>query len=420
MKTQTAVMRLVCAAATAACGMAVAQSNPYYVGVAQSLSHESNLYRVGDNQALPAGLSKSDTVSGTSLVAGVDQTWGRQRIYGSGNLRANRYSQNKTLNNDSYGLNLALDWETVNKLSGTLSVAADQNLAQFNSRDTSGTVETKKNVQRTLGLDGKVRLGLVGLYSLEAALGHRERAYSAAEYNANEYRENSASIGVRWRPSSLLQVGAALRGTQATYPRYRQVTAGVFESDRLKRQDIDLTAAWQPTGLSSINLRLSPTHTAYQREAASDFSGLTGSASWVWQATGKLKLTTRASRDTGQSSDAVNLGIFGSGVSDTGRVTTSLSSRGVFDLTGKIALTGGLTHSHRALTSTISLLGAPLQQRTGSDNTTVLALGARWVPTRAIQVGCDLSNEHRTATNLQLSVPLSGSSVSCYGQIVIQ
>ena len=413
-------LRLACVAGVVASSPAWAQSSPYYLGVAQSLGHESNLYRLGDNQVLPAGLSKSDTVSGTSLVAGVDQTIGRQRVYGSANLRANRYSSNKSLNNDSYGLNLALDWETVNKLSGTVSLAADQNLAQFNSRNTSGTVETKKNEQRSHSIDSKVRLGLTGLYSIEGSLGYRERRYSASEYDASEFRQNSASIGLFWRPSAFIRLGTALRGTQATYPRFRQVGVDTFESDRLTRQDIDFTAFWQPSGLSQINARISPTRTRYRRDTGSDFSGLTGSASWAWQATGKLKLTTQASRDTGQSSDAVNLGIFGNGVSDYGRTSTSLSSRGAFDLSAKIGLTAGLTYTHRALNSELSLQGQPIQQLTGGDNTTSLALGARWLPTRAIQVGCDITAERRTASNLQLSVPLSGHGFNCYGQFTLQ
>ena len=174
--------RLAAALTTLAAGAAMAQSSPYYLGVAQSLGYESNLYRVGDDQTLPAGYSKSDTVSGTSLVGGVDQTIGRQRVYGSANVRANRYANNKALDNESYGLNLALDWATVGRLSGTLSAAADQNLAQFNNR-AAGGVETRKNVVRTNQVDARVRLGVVTKYTLEASLGHRNRSYSAPEYN---------------------------------------------------------------------------------------------------------------------------------------------------------------------------------------------------------------------------------------------
>ena len=414
------LLRLACLVHVLAAGSAWAQSSPYYLGVSQSLGYESNLYRLGDNQVLPEGLSRSDNVSGTSLVAGVDQTIGRQRVYGSANLRANRFSRNKSLDNDSYSVSLALDSETVNNLSSTLSLIADQNLAQFNSRNTVGVLETNKNIQRTLQLDAKLRLGLVGRYSLEGSVNHRQRAYSAAEYDASEFRQNSASLGLRWRPSGNLSLGAALRDTQATYPRFRQVAPGVFEGDRLSRQDIDLTASWQPTGLSQLGARISPTHSRYQRGTSNNFSGLTGSASWVWQATGKLKLTTQATRDTGQSSDAVNLGIFGNAVSDYGRTSTTLSTRGAFDFSAKIGLTAGLIHTRRALVNTFVVQGLDPVQRSGVDTTSTLALGARWLPTRAIQTGCDFTAERRTASNLQLSVPLSGHGVSCYGQFILQ
>ena len=51
-------------------GTAAAETSPYHLGVVQSLGHESNLYRIGDNQTLPAGTSKSDNVSATSLIGG--------------------------------------------------------------------------------------------------------------------------------------------------------------------------------------------------------------------------------------------------------------------------------------------------------------------------------------------------------------
>ena len=411
--------RLAAALTTLAAGAAMAQSSPYYLGVAQSLGYESNLYRVGDDQTLPAGYSKSDTVSGTSLVGGVDQTIGRQRVYGSANVRANRYANNKALDNESYGLNLALDWATVGRLSGTLSAAADQNLAQFNNR-AAGGVETSKNVVRTNQVDARVRLGVVTKYTLEASLGHRNRSYSAPEYNSSEYRQTSGSLGLRYRPSGALSLGVALRITEATYPKFNQPTPNVFEADRLKRQDIDFTATWLPSAVSQFNLRLSPTHTSYDRDTGSDFSGVTGSATWGWQPTGKLKLTTGLSRDTGQSSDAVNLGFFGSGVTDYSRTTSALSLKADYELSAKIALNAGISYAHRALANTSSLAGNPIGSVTGSDNTTVLSLGARWLPTRSIQVGCNVSAENRSSSNTNLSVGLSGNSFSCYGQFVLQ
>lgn len=408
------------ACALLAAGPALAQSNPYYIGVAQSVAHESNLYRIGNDQQLPADLSKSDTVFGTSLVAGVDQTWGRQRLYGSGNLRANRYSSNKSLDNESYGLNLAVDWATVGNLSGTVSLAADNSLAQFNNRTATGSIETQKNELRLLQFDTKARLGVVTRYTAEAAAGWRKREYSAPGYARYENTQQYLSLGARFRPSNLLNLGVALRLTHVDYPNWRSASGAAVEDEQVKRQDIDFTAVWQPSGLSQLNLRLSPTRSRYDRNTAADFSGLTGSASWTWQPTGKTRLTTTLSRDTGQSADAVSLGIFGNGVTDQSRTTTALGLKAQHELTGKITLTSGLTYAHRALRSETLLGGVSLGGLSGTDNTSILSLGARWYPIRSVQVGCDLSAERRSSSEQRLSVALRSNSFSCYGQFTLQ
>ena len=398
-----------------------AETNPYYLGVVQSLGHESNLYRIGDNQTLPAGLSKSDNLSATSLISGVDQNIGRQRVYGSLNLKANRFASNKTLNNESYGLNLALDWSTIERLSGTLSVATDQDLAQFNSRNGAGSIETRKNIVKTEQADAKFRLGLVTQYTMEAALGYRQVDYSAVEYQRNQHKQTSGSLGLRYRYSGALNLGSALRLTHVDYPQFRQTGVNTFEADTLKRQDIDFTANWLPNAISQVNLRLSPTRTTYDRNTGSNFSGLTGSAGWDWQPTGKSKLATMLWRDTGQSAYAANLGFGQPGVVDYSTIGTTLRIKGDHEFTGKIAATATLTYAHRSLTDTVTatLLGASTRTE-GSDNTATLALGGRWSPTRSAQLGCDVSNTQRSSSNARLSAALHGNSLSCYGQFVLQ
>jgi hypothetical protein len=416
-------LSLVGLAACSMAGAASAQTSPYYLGVVQSLGHESNLYRIGDNQTLPAGTSKSDNISGTSLIGGIDQNIGRQRVYGSLNVKANRYANNKTLDNESYGLNLAADWSTVDRWSGTVSLAADQSLAQFNNRSgSSGTVETRKNIINTAQADARVRLGLVTQYSLEASLGYRQVDYSAIEYQRSEYQQTSGSLGLRYRPRTALDLGVALRLTQAKYPRFTFDAANqTWLADTLSRQDIDFTANWVPNAISTVNLRLSPSRSAYDRNTGSNFSGLTGSANWLWQPTGKSRLSSTLWRDTGQSAYATNLGIGVPGVVDYSQIATSLRFRGEQDVTGKIAATATLTYAHRSLVDTVraTTLGTS-NTRSGSDNTLTLALGGKWSVTRSAQVGCDLRSEQRSVSNSQISVPLRGNGLSCYGQIVLQ
>ena len=410
---------LACALATLLLPAARAQNQPYYLGLSQTLGHESNLYRIGDQQVLPPGLSKADTVSSTALFGGIDQAMGRQRVYGNATLRANRYLANGDLNNQSYGLNLALDWASLNRLSGTLSLAASQNLTQFNELNGSGEVQTQRNLETNQQLDAKVRLGVVTRYTAEATLGLHQRSFSAAAYARHEYRQTSGSLGLSYRPSDLLTLGAAARLTAVDYPRLRALAGGGFEGDTQKRTDIDLTAGWRPSGSSTVNARLSPTHTGYDRNSLADFSGLTGSASWVWQATGKIKLTSLLSRDTGQSYDAVNLGIFGPGTVDYSRTTTALKLAADYELSAKVALSASLAQSRRALVNTLNL-GGVARAADGSDNATSLGLGARWSPTRSLQLGCDLGTERRSSSNPALSTSLNNNSLSCFGQFVLQ
>jgi hypothetical protein len=408
--------------AALASGPVAAETSPWYLGVVQSFGHESNLYRIADTQQLSSGLSRSDNVSVTSLIGGIDQPIGRQRAYGSLNLGMNRYAHNQTLNNESYGLKLALDWETLERLSGTLRVQADQELTQFNSLNgVNGNVETQKNLVNTELVDAKFRLGRQTKLSFEGGLGYRQRAYSATSYRRHEFNETSGSLGVRYRPSALLDLGASIRQAVADYPNHRQTGVATYESDTLTRQYLDLTANWVPSGLSRLALRVSPTRITYDKSSVSDYSGLTGSADWTWQLTGKTQLQTTLSRDAGQSADAVNLGIFGAGVNDTSQVTTALRLKADHELTGKISTYASLTYARRILNQTLVALPAfTLSTQEGSDNTTTATLGARWAVTRSGQLGCDVHNDRRSSSNLSLSAPFNGYGFSCYGQLVLQ
>lgn len=399
-----------------------AETRPWYLAVSQSFSEESNIYRIGDQQLLPAGRTKSDSISTTTLLGGFDKPYSRQRFHGSATLRSNRYRSNSQLDNNGHSLNAGWDWATVERLSGSLSMASDRSLATFNSLNSTGIPETRSNLIDNKQIDAVASLGVVTRFTAEATLGSRERRYSAPEYERYEYRQNSGSLGLRYRPSSALSLAVALRQTNGVFPRFNQLAAGVSQEDRFTRQDIDFSGEWNPTGNSNLSARLSPTRTRYDQDSSRDFSGITGSAAWAWQATGKVKLTTIASRDTGQSSDAIDRGIFGREVIDYSRTTTALKLQAAWAATGKISVTAAAGYARRALVNTPTLNGVAiplLQQVSGNDHTTSLSLGARWTPIRSVLVGCDLSADRRGSDG-RLTVAMSANTVGCYGQFTIQ
>lgn len=359
-----------------------------------------------------------DTYSSTGLVAGIDQPIGRQRLFGNANVRNNRFNTLDQLNNVSYGVNAGLDWETINKLSGTLGVFSNRTLAN----NSAGVVQPTptKNLETTDQVLARIQYGTAGLLSLDGALVWRKLDYSDPAYAGANFDQTAASAGIKYRPSGALTLGASLRATRGSYPE--------IDVD-FTRNDLDLTALWVPTGLSTVNARLS-----YGRQKnkaagavaplnteARDFSGGTGMVSWDYKPTGKLALRTTLSRDTGTETsflriteDAPNLIAYG----DIARLTTALSLTARYEVTGKIVANGGVLAQRRTLSDLFLPTPGVADQR-GSDRFGRVWFGLTWAPTLHWQIGCNLAHEKRTESG-GLAVPYSANAGSCSAQYVIR
>lgn len=388
-------------------GSARAEQSPYYVGGSLGVTHVSNIYRT--SSATPRN---NDNVTTASLLAGLDQRFGRQRLFGDVSLRNNRYAKNKSLGNDSYALNAGLDWETVNRLSGQLSLSSNRNLAQFNPG--AGAPEiTKKNIEQTDQARASVRYGLASLLSMEGSLTHRRREYSAREYDAYDFTQDTVSLGLSYQPRAALTLGVALRYSEGSYP-HTPAPGGTFIKNDFTGKDLDFTAGWTLSGASVLNGRLSASRRDYKLEGARDFSGLTGSLSWRWQPTAKLQINSSLTRDTGDETSFLNLGSLGGITSDYSRITNSLQINSSYELTGKVLLDAGLNYSKRSQNNRLGAL-----DNKGSEQTTSLSLGARWMVTRSGLIGCQINHDKRDADAF-VSTPYSANSYGCYGQLTLR
>ena len=409
---------LLVAVLIASSGAALAQSSPYYIGGALTYSHDSNLLRLSNGTNSPIGYSKADSVVSAGLLAGLDQNFGRQRAFGNLTLRSNRYGRNTTYNNDSYAVTAGLDWSTAERLSGQVSANASRNLSSFNLQEI-GTLSVK-NQESSQGLDATVRLGLVTEYSLEASGSHRkiENSLDDDRVQARNYRQDNASLGLRWKPSSDTIFGVGVRATQGRYPRFRVVTVNLYEADRFKREEVDLSFWHRASGASSLDLRLSSGKTTYDLATQRDFSGLTGSLSWNWLASGRLNLLTRLSHETGQDSYAVTTFFNQAGTADYSRVNTSLRVKADYSLTAKVALNSAVSVSDREIVRSLDDIFGP-REASGRERYVNMSLGARWVPQRSVQVGCDVGRETRKGSG-ELGSDLSANTYSCFAQFTLQ
>ena len=392
-------------------GVAHAETSPYTIGLSQSLVSDSNLLRLDGGGVAPAGLSKSDLTSITSLFATLDQPFGRQRLLGNVTLRAQRMAQNDIYDFNGYTVRGGIDWSTIEKLSGTLILASNRSLARLN--DTSISNLPIRNIETTRQIDATARLGLAGRFGVELGFAGHDVAYSADEFAAREFSQQSVSAGLRYRPSGASSFAAGARLTRGKYPQFQTRADGSFEADRFDRRDLDLTARVEPSGASAFDVRLSLSRTDYERAAQRDFSGLTGAASWSWRPTGKLRFNTALSRDSGQESSFATPDGLDSGI-DFSRLTTALSLRADYELSAKVGLNSQLAVARRSLARTSATAAT-----SDSDTTVTLALGGSWLPTRSIQLSCDLSSETRRANGVQSS-SYRGSTFGCRGQITLQ
>lgn len=408
---------LACAAVAALlCSGAWGQSSPWYVGAALGWSHDSNIYRLPDAAVSPGGIGGSDRITTASLLGGLDQTIGRQRLYGSASLRDNRFANNRALNNTGYGLKLGLDWATVGNVSGNLNVLANRELA-FVTPDNGVPTLTHGNIARSSQVDGAVRLGLVSRWQLESTFGHRSLGYSATEYRSRETREDWATLGLRYRPSGALGLGLAWRQGQGRIPRYQTLASGDFLPDRFRSGNLDLTADWIASGASTINARLSSGKLTHSVASQRDYHGLTGELRWLWRPTGKLLVSTTLVRETGQEV-GVGTSFFVTGT-DLSRTVNGLRLRADQELSAKLSLGLGISRGRRALVNTEStILGVPFTL-SGADTTNATTLGLRWTPTRSTQLSCDYSHERRSASST-LSSSYGVNVFGCSGQVTMQ
>ncbi len=402
-------------AALALPAAAHAQSSPWYLGSSLGLSHETNVYRLIDAATLPADLARADTVLTTTVLAGLDQRIGRQRLFGSAALRDHRYARNHALNNNGHGLSLGLDWTSIEQLSGRLSLQANSDLLLFNDKDVPTLL--RKNSAHSEQLDASLRLGGAARWQAEAALGWRQQGHSAVEYRSREFHQTTASLGLRWRPGAALALGATVRAADGRYPHYLRLASGEDLADRFRSHDLDFTADWTPSGASVFSARLGSTNMRFSQASQRDFKGLTGELRWNWRPTAKLATSLTLLRDNGQdASRGISTVITGVDIS---RSSNLLRVKTDYALSAKFSLQLGATYVQRNLADVTTTVFGTRELIQGGDHSTHVGLGLRWTPTRNASLSCDFSRDRRAADG-RLSSPYGAAVLGCVGQFTIQ
>lgn len=393
-----------------ATGVMAQEPNPYYIGASQAVTRESNIFRAPEGQP-----ESSDTSSTTSLLAGVDQPFGRQRLLADATVRRNVYRNNDQLDHTGYAAGVNLDWETIESLSGRLGYTVRQNLARYGAD--LGPAITSKNLEKSQEFTARGQYGTASLLSIEASYVGRRLDFSAPEFAFQEFRQNAARLGLLYRPGGLLTLGLAGRRTVGEYPFAIELVPGTFQADDFTRNDVDLTAVWLVTGQSTVSARLSYTRERHELVTSRNISVSTGAISWDYKPTAKLAFTTEVIRDTGAETAFARSSQSGApAVSNNAPLSSTLFLRALYEATAKIQLEASGRFVERDLVNTRSIPGLPAS---GSDRRTEYRLGLTWTPTRSLLFGCSVGQDKRT-TSSALSYPYTANVASCLGQFKLQ
>jgi len=389
--------------------------SPYYIGVSQAFTHDSNVYRI------PSG--PADTYSSTSLLGGFDQLVGRQRLFGRAFVSGNRYFKEDALDNVSYSVNTGIDWETIEHLSGRLGGSFNRSLASAPS--TAGTPVASKNVSDTQTIEALIRWGGPSLFSVEGTASYSNVGYSAVEYQSSEFNHGSTSLNLFYHGGGPLRVGIGVRGDVTRTPQaFVDPATGQVQSTRLTGTNIDLLADYEVTGQISANGRLS-----YARQESSGggdavCSGWTGNLGLSWQGTAKTSLRVDAARDAGFNATTYNTFAFTQtptgialtpvvAVYQNNQLTTSAGVGASYAATAKISTFASARYQRSNQLNVLIAPGTPAPDVV--DTSKIVSLGANYQINRSWGAACNMSYEKRDVSG-GANFSYDATTVSCSTQ----
>lgn len=388
---------------------------PWFVRATVAMLHNTNYLGLADGQSAPGGYTKADSVATGSLAAGFDRRFGAdQRAYADAEVRSSRLANNPIFDNQGWRIVAGLDWRAGNLVAGEMRILTDRSLAALESGTTG--VPSQANLITLTQADAAVRFGRLTGFNGEVALGWREVDYSAALYDSRDYHEGSAAMGVRYRPSTRSSIGLGVRATRGSYPRYQATSGGAFVADDYEGRYVDLSATYEVTGKSELRARLSSGRTRHDNAVQSDFSGLTGSLDWNWNPTGKLRFSTRLSREPGQDTYFVTDSAGAARSLQFSRISTSARLQAEYAASERFRVRAFAGGTHRELSQAVPVAGGGSLFVSSTDRLVTGGLGLTWQPLSQLALGCDIGHEQRRG-QAPLSSDITSSTLGCQVQV---
>jgi hypothetical protein len=393
---------------------ATTPASPWSIGALETVTHDSNIFRLADGVAPPSPGSRGDWISMTGLIGTLDQPIGRERLKANAEFDWNAFKDNKDLNSSAHSLSIEGDWATIDRLSGELGYSNSAQLYRYNL--SVDQPFTGKNTQTINAGFARFHLGVVTRWTFDAIFNGYDLSYSADPYEPRDLRRWDGSLGATYQSSADLRLTLSDRYTKGEYPNYIDPETGTLAPDHFTRNDINLGVTYAATGASTFRARVGLAHENHSQLTSRSFDVWSADGQWTWKATGRTQLTLDFLRDN--DTGATDVSLF-TGSNADARNRTALSALLDYEIGAKTQLHGTATYAHRDLDS--SFANTPDLNARASDNLWSLGIGFDWLPTRTTRLGCTISRERRTTSGdtdvVTITYPYSATVGTCTGQI---
>jgi len=389
------------------------EPNPYSLGVLETISHDSNVFRAASGTPVAA-----DWISTTGLVGTLDQPIGRERLKASGEFDINRFRNQTQLNSTAHTLSIEGDWATIDHLSGEIGYEDSSQLYRYNLD--SFETRTAKNTLDTHSGFARFHLGVVTKVTIDAAVEGLWQEYSADAFRYRDMHRWAASLGASYQSSPDLRTSLTFRRTRGEYPHYLTLVdpqgTATTEPDRFTRNDVILGIVYSPSGASRLSLNVSKAIEDHSLISSRSFNTWAADGRWDWAPTGRTHFTFDFIRDDDTGTHDTSL--FGEPLASTDATRrTAFIGRVAYELTGKITLTASGSYAHRDLDTAFAAI--PGADTHAHDKLYQASLGLKYAATRALQLGCNASREHRSVEGSAsgfVTYPYDATVLSCTGQ----
>jgi len=315
-----------CGALLHASAVFAEEGDAFRYGGGLSVQYENNLFRRSDSS--PLGTPSDTSVRAYGLL-GFDKVWSRQRFYGDFVFGRVSYMDFSDLDYNREDFSAGWKGNFPHEINTQLDWKQTQSLASF-----SDLVIKRRNVITRDNIDGSIDVPVIANWHIVGGAGYQQSRNSNDIDKVNDLNGTYGEGGVRYATNYGNHLDVVYRELHSEY--INRVASARVDAEFVERT-ADLRIQWAATGNNTLEGRAGFVRREHETLSYRDFAGPSFRLTDTWTLGGSTTIVTSIYRTMGAAGDT----------EFDYAVTKGLRIAPVYQITGKMSLTGALEWQNR-------------------------------------------------------------------------